>query len=277
MRALVLAGGGMRAAYASGVAHALQDAGERFDAVYGTSAGGAMGAWFTAGQAELGTRTFAFATDPVVLNFRRYLLRRGPLLDLDHLFWHVYPALVGFDVDRLRKAHNPAYVTAAEVESGLCHYFDVRKVADPFLVLKATSALPFVTSGPVRMNGGHYLDGGIVEPVPVRRAIEDGADDILVVFNRTPGPVPSEPRAVTWMAGRRYPMLYAAMKRHHALYHEAQTLIASPPPGVRVQVLAPKDTHGVTRLTRDQDRIGRLLESGRADARALLDGAVESI
>lgn len=269
MRALIVGGGGMRGAYCSGVTHALQDMGLHFDAVYGTSAGGAMAAWFSAGQADDGRRTWPYANDRRVLSYRRYLTQRGPLIDLDMLFDHVYPNEVGLDIARFPRLNHPVYVTATDVDSGLCAYLDLRQV--PVLdALKATSALPFVTSGPVAVNGNRYLDGGLADPAPLRRAIEDGADDIIVIFNRPRRERQPEPRLATWAFERSYPQLGHVARRHDEICNEISRLAHEPPEHLRIRVLRPEHDLGVSRLTRDPERLERALAYGYDHAHEVL-------
>ena len=76
-RALVVEGGGMKAAYANGVLSAFEELGHTaWDAIYGTSAGGALAAWFAAGQARHAEKTWEYAADRRILSYRRFLRRK---------------------------------------------------------------------------------------------------------------------------------------------------------------------------------------------------------
>ncbi len=269
MRALVIAGGGMRGAFCSGATLAMQEMGLRFDAVYGTSAGGAMAAWFGAGQADDGTRTWKYAADRTVMSYRRYLSRRGPLVDLDRLYDHVYPHEVGLEIERFPKLPCPVRVTASDIETGRCVYLDLRE-HDVLASLKATSALPFITGGPVLIDHRSYLDGGLTDPVPIRRAIEDGADEIVVVFNRPKRDRKPEPRIATWAFQRTYPTLGEVANRHDELCNEASDLAHLPPEGLRIEVIRPDAETGVGRLTRDVERLHDVVHLGHQHAHAVL-------
>lgn len=259
----------MRGAYTTGVVDVLAEMGITFDAVYGTSAGGTASAWFAAGQTDVYVDSWAYVNDPRVMNYGRWISRRGPLLDMDHLIYHVYPNELGIDVKKVQKANHAVVVTATHVETARTRFFDLRDT--PVLdALRATSALPLATSGPVRLDGEWYLDGGLSGPLPVARALADGHKEIVVVLNKVGEERRAEPLPFSWYFGRRFPALAAAGYHHHRIVNDAVRLADAPPDGVAVTVIRPLKEHGLTRFTRDMDRIHRGIEQGRKEARAVL-------
>jgi predicted patatin/cPLA2 family phospholipase len=199
------------------------------------------------------------------MSYRRFLVRRGPLIDLDYLYRHVYPTEIGFDADRIRTRSTPIKVTVTDARTGDGHYIDLRRV-DVTRGLKATSAMPLVTEGPVRLNGGSYFDGGLTLPVPLEEPLRDGADDLVVVMNHHQGPRNSEPALASWLLGRRYPALLPHMRNHHAICERAEEAVNHVAEGVRVRVIRPQRSLGVGRFSRDTDRLHEIIERGRQDA-----------
>lgn len=259
----------MRGAYTTGVVEVLHEMGYRFDAVYGTSSGGAAAAWFAAEQVDGFLESWRYANDPVILNYGRWLTRRGPLLDLDRLIYHIYPNELGFDEEKVRKANFPVVVTTSHVETARTHFFDLRKI--PVLRgLRATSALPLASAGTVEIEGERYLDGGLTTPLPLCRAIADGHKEIIVVLNKYGEERRPEPWAFSWYFGRQFPALACAGRDHHMIINDGIRLARSPPEGVEVTVIAPQRDHGLTRFTRDLGRIHLAVEQGREEARRLL-------
>lgn len=266
MRALILAGGGMRGAYGSGVAHALASAGHRFDAVYGTSVGGAMGAWFAAGQTDDGMQTWDAAQDPDVMSYTRWLTGRGPLIDLELLYGRLYEERYRLDVDRIRSCGFPVYVTATDALSGELALLDLRKVDVP-PALMATSGIPYATEAPFEIDGRLFFDGGVASPVPVQAALDDGADEIVVVFNDRPEDRNGEPWLFAWHFGRRWPQLADKARRHNELFKRAVRQATNPPNGVKTTVIVPSEMLGIGRFTRDMGRIEEAIALGERDAR----------
>lgn len=271
-RALVIEGGGMKAAYANGVLTAFERAGHHdWDAVIGTSAGGALAAWFSARQAEYAEETWAYAADPRILSYKRMFTGRGPLLDHEALWQEVYVKEHPLDVEAVRGAPWPVIVTVADIESGEVSYPDIRH-GDLAGWLRATGRLPFAAGPPVEVDGRQYVDGGVIDPVPLRWAIDDlGATDITLITNKPPGPQRPDPRLVLELAARRYPAFREGLFAHQDLKEQSYRLAASPPEGITIHHIHPSRDTGVSRLTRDLDRVGDAIQLGREDGAAHLD------
>ena len=70
-------------------------------------------------------------------------------------------------------------VVACNAEDGSTKYFDKSRVRfDDFDIIKASSAVP-VACEPYVVDGVPYFDGGIADPVPVQKALEDGYDRVI--------------------------------------------------------------------------------------------------
>lgn len=273
MVVLVIEGGAMRAAYASGVAASLQEAGLVPEAAYGTSAGGAIAAWFAAGQAHVGLRTWERVVDRRLLSFRRAFWGDRPVIDFRLLYGDLYPNHFGMDLARLRAAPYPVWVTLSDADTAETVHVDLRKVDDPLLHLHATSALPLVSECPVVIGGRRYADGGMTCPIPLLRALQDGHREILLISNRPPGRRDPEPAFLANLVARQIPALREAAHLHHAYYNEAVALAEAiaagraPPPweGVRLRLVRPAADLGVSRLSRDVGRLRAAIGQGRKD------------
>jgi len=258
----------MRAAYTNGVVAAFEDAGlGPIDAVYGTSAGGALAAWFSAGQARFALGTWRYASDARVMSWRRWLTGRGPLLDHDALFQIVYRTERPLDVDAVARAPHRVIVAVTDLETGRPEYVDIRR--GPVLDwLRATGRLPIGAGPAVDVDGRRWLDGGLADPIPLAQAIRDGARDIVCVLNEPRGERDPESFVAAWVIGRRYPAVRELVERHHVMHDDAVRLAERPPPGVTVHVIQPRRHLRVGRLTRDPDRIAQAILEGERDGRA---------
>ncbi len=270
-RVLVVEGGGMKASFANGVLSAFEEAQvPAWHAVVGTSAGGALAAWYSAGQSRYAEHTWRYAEDPRIVNLRRALLMQGPFMDHEKLFDVVYRHEHPLDVEALAKAPWPVIVTVADIHKGTCEYPDIRQ-GDAIEWLKATGRLPFGSGGPVVVAGRAYIDGGTLDPIPVKYAVEQlGAREVVLIKNQPPGPVRPDPRLLLELAGRRLPRLKHGIVNHHRYKEEAMEYAANPPPGVKVRTIHPGQHTGLTRFSRDMERVYEVLEQGRAAGRALV-------
>lgn len=267
MPALVIEGGANRAAYATGVLSSLQAAGFVPNAVYGTSAGGALGAWYAAGQMELACRTWDAVQDRALLSFRRALLG-GYVSDLRRLYHHYYRNVFGMDVAAIKRAPFPVHVTITDADTCETHYPDIRDADDPLMLVHAGAAIPILSEAPVLWNGRRCIDGGTTEPIPLAKAIADGHREIVAVLNRPPGERTPEPAWAVAIIERKFPVVEEAARMHHELHNRAVRLALAPPEGVRVRIVRPATGTGVSRATRDVVRIRRAIERGRADGLA---------
>lgn len=260
----------MKSAYGNGVLSAFEEAGHTtWDAVYGTSAGGAMAAWYTAGQARYAEKTWDYAADPRILSYKRWARFGGPLLDHEALLEIVYLQEHPIDQAAIRRSKHPVIVTAADVHSGECVYHDLRR-GDIIAWLKATGRLPFASGPPVAIAGRAYLDGGILDPIPVRKAVADGHQDVTLILNKPPGKRRKDNAVVAGIAARRYPKLRDGILRHQAIKGESLDYAESPPGGVTIRIIRPSQPTGVGRLSRDLGLIRAAIELGRADGKAHL-------
>lgn len=265
----------MKAAYSNGVLAAFEKADLHWDAVIGTSAGGALGAWYSARQAEFAQKTWAYAQDRRILDYRR-LVGRRPVLDHEALLDIVYVEEHPIDQEALRRCRWPVIVTVADVDTGACVYQDIRQ-EDIIRWLKATGRLPMGAGPPVDIAGRRYLDGGMVDPVPVRYAVERlGMRHVTVVLNTPLGPRRPDARFMAEMAARRYPRLRDGIMRHQEIKRAAIDYAMRPPAGVQVDIIRPDGPLGMHRLSRDLAAIEATLDRGRRDGEAYL-GAVAPV
>ena len=182
--AFVLGGGGMLGAAEVGMARALLEAGVRPDLVCGTSIGAINGAAIAADPTPRGVELLlsmwdALASDGVldgsVIRRVAEVLRRRTSL-------HGNGALRRMLVDRLpartfEDLAVPFECVAASIERAREHWFGTGDLIEPVL---ASCALPGVFP-PVRIGDEHFVDGGLVNSIPLDRAVARGADVVWVL------------------------------------------------------------------------------------------------
>lgn len=110
-------------------------------------------------------------------------------------------ALIGrlVDVEKIEELEVAFQCVAASIERAAEHWFDSGPVADAVL---ASSAVPGVLP-PVEIDGEHFVDGGVVNSIPISRAVELGAKEIYVLHVgriETPLETPKTPLQVALVA-----------------------------------------------------------------------------
>ena len=183
--ALVLSGGASRGAYEMGVWQALRELGITIDMVCGTSIG-AMNAYIVAlGSYEKARDMWLDMKTEEVFDFDR-VLQEGAgsftgirdILAKDFPEEEVRASKTDFGLCTVRlneeasmdpKTWTPLYLWKKDIPDG--------KMMD--YVLASCSCYPVVK--PYDIDGTKYLDGGFYDYIPVRMALEAGADRIIAV------------------------------------------------------------------------------------------------
>lgn len=145
------------------------------------------------------------------------------------------------------------------------------EIGDDLEALRATTSLPLL-SQPVAYRGRLLLDGGTADPIPVRRALADGCDRVVVVLTRERSyrkPAQSF-RAVYRSAFRRYPAMIRALDTRHRIYNDTLDFLAGLECGGTAAVIAPATPPQVRRIERDRDKLLALYQEGLEAGRALL-------
>jgi NTE family protein len=229
--AFVLGGGGVLGAVEVGMVRALLEAGIRPELVLGTSVGALNGLAVAADPSESVTeRLLEMWVSPEAAAVYGDSLPRqlGRFATSTHL--HAPGPLRRMLEQRLGRDLSfadlvvPFQCCAASIERAAEHWFATGPVIDAVL---ASAAVPGLLP-PVRIGGEHYVDGGIVNSIPVGRAVELGATTIYVLqVGRIERPLrpPRRPWEVALVAFE--------IARRHRFAREMAAL----PPGVTVHVL----------------------------------------
>ena len=211
--AFVLGGGGAWGAYEVGMLRALLEAGIEPDIVLGTSVGAINGAAFAA---EPGLECVA-RLEKVWTELDSGSVFEGSLLtrlgtavrSRTHLYSNetLKRMLVeALGEPRIEELPLPFQCVAASIERASDHWFTEGPVIEAVL---ASCAVPGLLP-PVEIDGEHYLDGGLVDSVPLGRAVQLGAKRIYILHaGRVEQPLtapkqPWEVAAVVFEIARRH-------------------------------------------------------------------------
>jgi NTE family protein len=182
---LVLGGGGMRGMAHIGVLKALERLGLTYDVIVGTSIGALVGA-MAAGGYTIARMEEIVATlqkeDYFKLNFVKFLLKgvRTPsLYSGDTFLERLREILPRTTFARMQK---PFYCNAVRLETGAQLFWGTPGLDDISLVdaVYSSCCLPGIFE-PFEREGFHYMDGGIIDPLPLRFAKSLRADLILAI------------------------------------------------------------------------------------------------
>jgi NTE family protein len=229
--AFVLGGGGVLGAVEVGMLRALFRAGYRPDMVVGTSIGAVNGALVAADPTEAVTdrlvrlwaspEAAAVYGDSIARQVRRFAARTH--LHSPMPLRRLLESELG-EHSTFGELKIPFRCCAASIERAAEHWFDSGPLVDAVL---ASSSVPGLLP-PMEIDGEHFVDGGIVNSIPIGEAVRVGAKLIFVLqVGRIERPltVPRRPWEVAQVAFE--------IARRHRFARE----LASLPDDVRVHVL----------------------------------------
>jgi NTE family protein len=264
--AFVLGGGGNLGSVQVGMLQALLETGIEPDVVIGCSVGALNAAGLAADPTMAGVRrmreTWLSLDGEELFPAGRisglWLLgRKGqavqPNTGLRHLIERTLP------YERLEEATIPVHVNATSLQSGRGHWFTSGPAVDAIL---ASAALPAVFP-PVVVRGEAYIDGGVVDNVPISRALALGAKRVYVLhvgnFTR-PRQLPKRPIDVLLQS--------FSIARNHRFLAETD----DPPSDVELVVLPGVDPGRIRR--NDFTKSRELMDRAYVAARDFLAGGV---
>jgi NTE family protein len=229
--AFVLGGGGILGAHEVGMLRALAESSIAPDVILGTSVGAINGALFAADPSAEGVRVLsqlwaesnvAGMSTGALLRGITTLARTGThLQSLEELRQRLADAL---PVARVEELKVPFQCVAASIERAAEHWFTDGVLTD---VVLASCAVPGILP-PVKIGDEHFIDGGIVNSIPVARAVALGAKTIYVLqVGRLEKPL--QPARWPWEVG----LVAFEVARRHRFASDLDSL----PDGVRLHLL----------------------------------------
>lgn len=194
---------------------------------------------------------------------------------MDFMFDEIPNRLVPFDYETFDKARERLIIGATECFSGAPVYFE-KGMCDILRVLRASSSLPFI-SRVVEIDGQTLLDGGVSDPIPIRKSIADGNGKNVIILTKHEG-YRREPFKARWLAKMVYPRykgLVHIMVQRPRLYNETMDLIDRLQAEGKAFIIRPCREVHVKRLERNPEKLEELYIEGYNEAerayRSLVD------
>ena len=179
--AIVVEGGGFKCIFTAGVLDAFII--NRFDPfeIYVGVSGGAMNLTsFISGQYKRSYKIItSVAKQASFINLIRYFKGKD-VLDLDVLV-EIATKKIPLNKRKIDRVLNKRTFIAIATDIYSGNAVKLKPKTDGwFISLKASSSLPVITH-PIKINDQKLIDGGFSEPIPVKTAIEEGAERVIII------------------------------------------------------------------------------------------------
>lgn len=200
-RALVISGGGAKGAWGGGVAQALfETEGKTWDEFVGCSTGSLLITKIAAEEFEELKQMYTsvdmdsiFSVNPYnkkgklsIWNaIHRLIKKKTSLGESGNLKKLLLRNFTKSDFEFLNQINKTLIVTAVNMTKGEVEYFQANQLSYESFVdmIIASTSVP-IAMDLVNYNNCQYLDGGIMEHIPIEKAIKDGATEIDIIVHR---------------------------------------------------------------------------------------------
>lgn len=261
--ALVLEGGGLRGVFTCGVLDCFMDNDIRFPFTVGVSAGACNGLSYMSGQ-----RGRAKSSNIDLMKKHhyvgiKYLLTQGCIMDFKLLFEDFPEKIIPYNYDAYFTNPDRFVMVTTNCLTGKAEYFEEKTSPERVMsIVRASSSLPFVTKI-THVDGVPMLDGGIADSIPVRYAMDQGYEKIVVVLTRNKGYRKKEGKMRAAKAFyRKYPNLQKALQHRNAIYNETMDLIEQMEKQGKITVIRPIKPIEVGRMEQDTTKLLELYQEG---------------
>lgn len=276
---LVLEGGAMRGLYTIGVLDVLLENEIFPNYVIGVSAGASNGVSYVAKQKERAYRVIMEnIKSPKYVGLRNFIKTKS-MFGMDYLFDEIPNQIDPLDYDYLTNSDMEFVVGTTDVKTGKPVYFTKEEMRErDCTILRASSAIP-ILSPIVKYKDGEYLDGGTSDPIPVRKAIEDGCDKLIIVLTQHHGFV-KQPEKLHFVYKHMFkdmPQMIKILDNRHAVYNETIEYINTLEKMGKAIVIAPTKPILISRFEKNRPALDIVYKLGRKDITSTLDKVVQFI
>lgn len=269
--ALVLEGGGLRGVFTCGVLDFFMDRGITFPFIVGVSAGACNGLSYMSGQRGRAKSSNIDLMEKYQYVGFKYLLSQGCIMDYKLLFEDFPEKIIPYDYDAYFANPTRFVMVTTNCITGKPEYLEEKKSSERVMdIVRASSSLPFVTKI-TYVDGIPMLDGGIVDSIPIRYALDQGYENIVVVLTRNKGYRKKDTKIRAAKAFyRKYPKLQEALFVRNSVYNKTMDLIEKLEEQGRITVIRPVNPVNVGRMEKDVTKLTALYQEGYEVAAQIL-------
>lgn len=264
---LIVEGGGMRAAYTSGVLEAFSNHNIHFPYIVAVSAGANTSCSYISNQPKRNNRIYTeWITDKRFISLAN-MFKEGSYFGMNFLFDELPRLLDPFDFEAFKASNVTFKVGTTHCKTGESIYFEPQKasqISDVNQILRASSSLPVIAKT-VELQGEHYLDGGIADPIPLDQSIKDGNEYHVIILTRNADYQKTYSKLLYHFSRiylKKYPHVIEKIRTRHEKYNETLRKINELNNQGRLYIFRPQKTLKVGRFEKSSAKLKELYTQG---------------
>ena len=263
---LILEGGATRGVFTSGILDYMMERELYLSHVIGVSAGSCNAVDYVSRQIGR-TRDCMIHKEKEqdYYNGIRKFIKERSIMNMDMIFERYPNEIYPFDFDTYFASEIQCEIVTTNCLTGKAEYMTEASDGSRLMkICRASSSMPLV-SPIVNVDGVPYLDGGLADSVPIRRALEMENEKIVVVLTRNLSyrkKIP--PKAIARLyrkAYSSYPNLVRTILRRNQMYNRTLNEIRALEEKGRIFVMRPQIA-AISKLERNNDTILAFYQPG---------------
>ena len=268
--ALIVEGGGQRGVFSFGITDTfIRENYDPFDIYIGVSNGVAVLCWYLIRETDNNLEKMRYAAQGDYLDYKN-IFTGGDIIKF-HKMYEDGEKLFSPNMEKIRKnVQGKKYI--AVVTDALSAQAEYLEFGDeewmPRMI--ASGTLPVLVKTPSMIEGKRKFDGGVADPLPVRKAYELGAKRIVIIrtYEETFRRKLKLENYIGAFFSKQFPELRKALLSHDKTYNKALDFIQNPPKDCEIIQLCPpsrlrskRDTKNIDVLKADYDLGRRIAEN----------------
>jgi len=221
-KSLILEGGSFRTIFTAGILDALMEEGIQMPYVVAVSGGAINAHSYVSNQPERTLRVLStYRNDKRYMGFRN-IFKNKSIFGFDFA-WDVIPNQLDlFDWETYYQYPGKVEFGITSAETGEIEYVDALTMDKKCMILRASCAIPLLFPA-IILDDRPYYDGSLAEPIPIKRAIEQGYQKHLIIATHPAGYLKKldnkSKMAIKWLS-KRYPNLGKRLQQRAEYYNE---------------------------------------------------------
>ena len=241
--AIIVEGGGFKSAFTAGILDSfIMNGYDPFQLYLGISGGAMNITSYVSQQYKRNINIISsLSKNTNFISIVRFI-KGGNYMELKYLY-EVTAKKYPFDIDSANEHIKDAdcKVVVTDYIKGTAAYLSVKKFGW-YKTMEATGSLPIATRGYCKIAGGKYIDGGLSDPLPVKRVYDWGYRNIVLLRTNLVNLKPDWNLESLYapLFYRNNPKLQKLILRNDTIYAKGQKYVSNPPKDLKVIQISPK-------------------------------------